>query len=435
MIPRYSPRDVATLFSDIERFDTMLEVELLAAEALSELGVVPTSDARVLRERRPVVDDAFVRAVEEREAVTQHDTAAFVDIVQERVGMPEGAWIHYGLTSSDVVDTATCSIMTRAMDVVLTDARGLRDALAERARESIDLPILGRTHGVHAEPTTYGIKFALFALQMDRDLERARRARESIAVGKLSGAVGTYSNIDPAVEVHVCRALGLSPTPATQVIARDRHAEVLYACASLGTAIEQFALEVRHLARSEVGEVREPFRQGQKGSSAMPHKRNPVLSERLCGLARVLRGYLQTGLEDVALWHERDISHSSVERIIVPDALTLVVYMLRQATNLARGLVLVPERARENLEVTSLGLVFSQSVLLSLIESGHSRDDAYRLVQAASARAAESRTPLREVVSGDPAMNLSPEVLEHAFSVERLLVHRRRILDSLDFAR
>ncbi|NNN03336.1 MAG: adenylosuccinate lyase, partial [Acidimicrobiaceae bacterium] len=382
-----------------------------------------------------VVDDAFVRAVEEREAVTQHDTAAFVDIVQERVGMPEGAWIHYGLTSSDVVDTAMCSMMTRAMDVVLTDARALRDALAERARESIDLPILGRTHGVHAEPTTYGIKFALFALQVDRDLERARRARESIAVGKLSGAVGTYSNIDPAVEAHVCRALGLSPTPATQVIARDRHAEVLYACASLGTAIEQFALEVRHLARSEVGEVREPFRQGQKGSSAMPHKRNPVLSERLCGLARVLRGYLQTGLEDVALWHERDISHSSVERIIVPDALTLVVYMLRQATNLARGLVLVPERARENLEVTSLGLVFSQSVLLALIESGYSRDDAYRLVQAASARAVESRTPLREVVNEDPAMNLSPEVLEHAFSVERLLVHRRRILDSLVFAR
>ncbi len=435
MIPRYSPRDVATLFSDIERFDTMLEVELLAAEALSELGVVPASDAQVLRERRPVVDDAFVRAVEEREAVTQHDTAAFVDIVQERVGMPEGAWIHYGLTSSDVVDTAMCSMMTRAMDVVLTDARALRDALAERARESIDLPILGRTHGVHAEPTTYGIKFALFALQVDRDLERARRARESIAVGKLSGAVGTYSNIDPAVEAHVCRALGLSPTPATQVIARDRHAEVLYACASLGTAIEQFALEVRHLARSEVGEVREPFRQGQKGSSAMPHKRNPVLSERLCGLARVLRGYLQTGLEDVALWHERDISHSSVERIIVPDALTLVVYMLRQATNLARGLVLVPERARENLEVTSLGLVFSQSVLLALIESGYSRDDAYRLVQAASARAVESRTPLREVVNEDPAMNLSPEVLEHAFSVERLLVHRRRILDSLVFAR
>ncbi|MBU6496386.1 MAG: adenylosuccinate lyase [Acidobacteria bacterium] len=434
MIPRYAPRDMAALFSDVQRFDAMLDVEILAAEALAELGVIPSDDARALRERRPVIDDDFVRAVEEREAVTQHDTAAFVDVVQERIGMPEGAWIHYGLTSSDVVDTALCSILTRAMGVVLEDARAFRDALADRARESIDLPIVGRTHGMHAEPTTYGTKFALFALQTDRDLRRAQRARDGIAVGKLSGAVGTYSNIDPSVEDFVCDALGLTPTPATQVIARDRHAEVLYACAALGTAVEQFALEVRHLARSEVGEAREPFRAGQKGSSAMPHKRNPVLSERLCGLARVLRGYLQAGLEDVALWHERDISHSSVERVILPDALTLTVYMVRQATSLARGLVLVPERARENLEATSLGLVFSQSVLLALVDGGHSRDEAYRLVQDAAARAVESKTSLRDVVAGDARMALSADQLESAFSIERVLRHRRRILNSLEFA-
>ena len=328
MIPRYSPKDVAALFSDENRFDTMLEVELLAAEGLAAEGVLPKDEVATLRTRRPVIDAAFVAEVDERELITNHDTAAFVDLVQSKIGMPEGAWIHYGLTSSDVVDTALCHTITRAMDIVITEATALRDALTARAKESVDMPITGRTHGMHAEPTTYGAKFALFALQVQRDIERAKNARTAIAVGKLSGAVGTYSNIDPKVEAYVCEKLGLTPVPATQVIARDRHAEVLYACAALGTSMEQFALEVRHLARTEVGEASEPFAKGQKGSSAMPHKRNPVLSERLCGLARVLRGYLQAGLEDVALWHERDISHSSVERIIMPDALQLTVYML-----------------------------------------------------------------------------------------------------------
>ena len=361
MIPRYSPKDVAALFSDENRFDTMLEVELLAAEGLAAEGVLPKDEVATLRTRRPVIDAAFVAEVDERELITNHDTAAFVDLVQSKIGMPEGAWIHYGLTSSDVVDTALCHTITRAMDIVITEATALRDALTARAKESVDMPITGRTHGMHAEPTTYGAKFALFALQVQRDIERAKNARTSIAVGKLSGAVGTYSNIDPKVEAYVCEKLGLTPVPATQVIARDRHAEVLYACAALGTSMEQFALEVRHLARTEVGEASEPFGKGQKGSSAMPHKRNPVLSERLCGLARVLRGYLQAGLEDVALWHERDISHSSVERIVMPDALQLTVYMLRKATGLESGLVLNPERALENLNVNSLGLVFSHS--------------------------------------------------------------------------
>jgi adenylosuccinate lyase len=431
VIPRYAPKDVAELFSDERRFDTMLEVELLAAEALAELEVLPVAEIKALRERRPVVDAAFVAAVNEREEVTNHDTAAFVDVVQERIGMPEGAWVHYGLTSSDVVDTALCYCLTQAMDIVITEVTNLRDALTRRAVETVDTPLVGRTHGMHAEPTTYGQKFALFALQVNRDLERARNARRAIAVGKLSGAVGTFSNIDPAVETYVCQHLGLEPVPATQVIARDRHAEVLYACAAIGTSIEQFALEVRLLARSEVGEMEEPFAPGQKGSSAMPHKRNPVVAERLVGLARVLRGYLQAGLEDVALWHERDISHSSVERVVLPDALQLTVYMLRKATWLADGAVVHPERALANLTESSLGLVFSQSVLLALIESGMNRDEAYRIVQKASRAAIEQRRNFRDVIESDDEVPLTDAAIARAFDLDRLLTHRRRILESL----
>jgi adenylosuccinate lyase len=431
MIPRYSPRDVAALFSDAHRFDTMLEVEILAAEGLATLGVIPREQVAVLRSRRPVVDADFVRDVDEREAVTNHDTAAFVDVVQTRIGMPEGAWIHYGLTSSDVVDTALCANLTSAADIVIREVTALRDALSVRAAESIDWPITGRTHGMHAEPTTYGAKFALFALQSDRDLQRSRDARTAVAVGKLSGAVGTYSNIDPTVETFVCESLGLKPVPATQVIARDRHAQLLYACAAIGTTIEQIALEVRHLARSEVGEAEEYFAPGQKGSSAMPHKRNPILSERLCGLARVLRGYLVAGLEDVALWHERDISHSSVERVIMPDALGLTVYMLRKATSLVSQLVLHPERALENLEVHSLGLVFSQSVLLALVDSGMARDEAYRIVQSAARESVEQRRNFRDVISSTSSLAISPEALATAFDAQRLLVHRGRFISAL----
>ncbi len=434
MIGRYAPADVAALFSDEARFASMLEVELLAAEAMAELGIAPRGAVERLRERAPIVDAGFVAAVAAREEVTNHDTAAFVDVVQGRVGGPEAAWVHYGLTSSDVVDTALCHTLTRAMDLVLAAVVALRDALGARARETIDLPITGRTHGMHAEPTTYGAKFALFALMAERDRVRALAAREAIAVGKLSGAVGTYSNVDPFVEAYVCERLGLTPTPATQVVARDRHAQVLYACAAIGTTVEQFALEVRHLARSEVGEAEEPFRPGQKGSSAMPHKRNPVAAERLCGLARVLRGYLVAGLEDVALWHERDISHSSVERVVLPDALTLCVYVLRQATRLAEGLVLHPERALATLTGGSHGLVFSQSVLLALVESGMARDDAYRLTQRLARRALEEDRPLREVLADDPEVHLDEARVARAFDLERLLAHRRRFLDALDWA-
>jgi adenylosuccinate lyase len=432
MIPRYAPKDVAALFGDVARFDAMLEVELLAAEALAELGVVPREDAVACRERRPVVDEAFVEAVNDREAITNHDTAAFVDIVQARIGAPEGSWIHYGLTSSDVVDTALCWQLTKAADLLIDDAEAFVAVLVRRAHELIDVPVLGRTHGMHAEPTTYGAKMSLFALAANRDLDRLTRARDIIAVGKLSGAVGTYSNIDPFVEDFVCAKLGLSPVPATQVIARDRHAELLWACTAAAATIEHLATEIRHMARSELGEVEEAFAPGQKGSSAMPHKRNPILSERLCGMARVMRGYLSAGIEDVALWHERDISHSSVERIVMPDALMLTAYMLRKATGLVDGLVINADRAKYNLEVGSLGLVYSQSVLLRMIDEGLTRDEAYRIVQRAARQSVEEGRGFREILMEDSEMSLTPESLDEAFSLDRVLQHRRRYLEALE---
>ncbi len=432
MIPRYSPKDMSALFSDEARFGAMLEVELLAAEALSQLGIVPVADAAACRERAPHIDAAFVADVDAREAITNHDTAAFVDIVQDRIGAPEGAWIHYGLTSSDVVDTALCWQLSKAADLLIEASTELVAVLVRRARELIDVPVVGRTHGMHAEPTTFGAKMALFALAADRDRERLVRARAAISVGKLSGAVGTYSNIDPSVEDFVCGSLGLAPVPATQVIARDRHAELLWAIAATGATIEHLATEVRHMARSEVGEVEEAFAPGQKGSSAMPHKRNPILSERLCGLARVLRGYLGAGLEDVALWHERDISHSSVERVVLPDACMLALYVLRKATGLVDGLVINEERALRNLNEGSLGLVYSQSVLLTLIDHGMTRDDAYRIVQRAARSAVESREQFRGIVEADPEVTLSTEELDRAFDLDRMLTHRHRYLTALE---
>jgi adenylosuccinate lyase len=431
VIPRYSPPDMAALFSDRARMAMWLEVELLAVEGQAALGVVPAADAAACRARAPEVDDAFVAAVAEREAVTDHDVAAFVDVVHERIGGPEAAWVHYGLTSSDVVDTALCATLVAAADLLLAASAELVAALSARAVELAEVPVTGRTHGMHAEPTTFGAKFALWALQAGRDHERLAAARRAVAVGKLSGAVGTYSNVDPAVEAHVCRALGLEPVPATQVIARDRHAEYLWACAAVGATVETIATEVRHLARSEVGEVEEPFGAGQKGSSAMPHKRNPVLSERLSGLARVLRGYLGAGLEDVALWHERDISHSSVERVVLPDASLLTCYVLRKATGLVSGLVVHPDRALRNLTEGSYGLVFSQSVLLALVRAGLTRDEAYRIVQRDAREAATERRPLREVLAADPEVTLDDGQLDEAFDLGRALRHARRFVDAL----
>jgi adenylosuccinate lyase len=432
VIPRYAPADAATLFSDEARLGRWLEVELLTVEALAKAGVAPQSAAAAVRARAPKVDEGFVEAVAERERATDHDVAAFVDVVQERIGQPEGAWIHFGLTSSDVVDTAQCVALTQAADLLIEAADGLIAALSARARELRAVPVAGRTHGMQAEPTTFGAKFALWALQADRDRQRLVSARRRVAVGKLSGAVGTYSNIEPEIETYVCRALGLEPVPATQVIARDRHAEYLYACTAAGSTVELIATEIRHLARTEVGEVEEPFGAEQKGSSAMPHKRNPILSERLCGLARVLRGYLVAGLEDVALWHERDISHSSVERVVLPDATALTLYLLRKATGLVSGLVVHADRALDNLTNRSLGLVFSQSVLLALVAAGSTRDEAYRIVQRDARAAWESNRPLRQMLADDDEVTLTEAQLDAAFDLEHLLRHAGLVVAALD---
>ena len=430
MIPRYSLPAMAELFTDAAKLSNWLDIEILAVEAWARLGVIPGEDAVAIRQRAPVVDAAFVDAVAERETVTDHDVAAFVDVVQDRIGGDAGKWVHYGLTSSDVVDTALCLSLTQASDLLITASGQLVEALRDRALEHRDTAMVGRTHGIHAEPTTFGRKLALWALQADRDRQRLVAARRAVAVGKLSGAVGTYSNIDPAVEEQVCWPLGLTPIPATQVVSRDRHAEFLWACASVGASVEMMATEIRHLQRTEVREVEEAFRVGQKGSSSMPHKRNPIKSEQLSGLARVLRGYLGAGLEDVALWHERDISHSSVERVILPDASLLAYYLLVRMTALIRGLVIFPDRMLANLD-RSYGLVFSQPVLLALVGSGLSRDAAYRIVQRDALAAWHDERPFREVLEADPEVTLGKVALDEAFDLRRSLRHADLVFEEL----
>jgi adenylosuccinate lyase len=431
MIPRYARPEMADIFTEESKLAAWLEVELLAIEGWAELGVIPTADSAAVRQGAPVVDGELVKAVADRELITDHDVAAFVDVVQDRIGGSAAKWVHYGLTSSDVVDTAWSVLLTRASDLLIAASGRLIEALRRRALEFRDTPMVGRTHGIHAEPTTFGAKLALWALQADRDRQRLLSARRAVSVGKLSGAVGTYSNIDPAVETFVCEALGLDPVPATQVIARDRHAEYLFACASVGSTVEMMATEVRHLQRTEVGEAFEPFRSGQKGSSAMPHKRNPIKSEQLSGLARVLRGYLSTGLQDVALWHERDISHSSVERVILPDASQLAYYVLDRMAVLVEGLVVSPARMLANFDL-SFGLVFSQPVLLALVASGLSRDSAYRIVQRDAMAAWESARPFRSVLEEDAEVTLDKTALDEAFDLRRSLRHTDRVFVALD---
>ena len=430
MIPRYSRPEMAALFTDAAKFGAWLEVEILACEGWATLGVVPAADAAAIRERAGF----DVGEILEREKVTDHDVAAFVDVVQERVGGSAGIWVHYGLTSSDVVDTAQAWNLVQAVDLLAAAAATLEAVLVARAREFRNTAMVGRTHGIHAEPTTFGTKLALWALQVRRDRERIARARHAIAVGKLSGAVGTYSNIDPRVESFVCERLGLTPVPSTQVLARDRHAEMLYACTSVGATVELIALEIRHLQRTEVREAEEAFATGkQKGSSAMPHKRNPIKSEQLCGLARILRGNLVAGFENVALWHERDISHSSVERVILADSLILAHYMLFQAHRLIDGLVVYPERMLENLDA-SYGLVFSQPVLLALVEAGRTRDEAYRIVQRNAMQSWETRRRFRDLLEADPEVTatLKSEQLDRCFDLDRALANIGRTFDALD---
>jgi adenylosuccinate lyase len=432
MIPRYSYPEMAKRFTDEHRMSTWLEIELAALDGWVKAGVISPDIAREARERMPLVDSEFVARVNEREAVTDHDVAAFVDIVQQDIGGQAGSWVHYGLTSSDVVDTALASVLADASNLMLDAITELIEALRELAIAHRDTPCVGRTHGVHAEPTTFGAKVAIWCLQIDRDRQRMLHAMNNIAVGKLSGAVGTYSNIDPIVEQYVCQSMALRPVPSTQVLARDRHAELVYACTSLGTGIEQIALEIRHLQRTEVREAFEPFRAGQKGSSAMPHKRNPILCERLCGLARILRGNLTATLENVALWHERDISHSSVERMILPDTLGLAYYMTLKATGLVSKLDVRPDRMITNLE-SSFGLVFSQPVLLSLVAAGLTRDEAYKIVQRNAMRSWDEQQSFRALLDADPdvAGRVPASSLDEAFDLKRSLRHAAAAVDSL----
>jgi adenylosuccinate lyase len=431
MIERYSTEQMTAIWSDLSKIGRWLEVELLATESHAHLGLVPTADAEHCRIHAPEVNQELWEEILAREEITNHDVAAFVDVVQQRIGGAPAAWIHYGLTSTDVVDTALCWALRDACDTLIESAGALLTQLVAMAQTHRDTPMIGRTHGIHAEPTTFGAKVALWAMQVERDRQRLIAAREAVAVMKLSGAVGTYSNIDPAVEAEVAAALGLRPVPATQVIARDRHAEFLWACASVGNTCEMIAVELRHLQRTEVSEVQEGFRPGQKGSSAMPHKRNPISAETISGLSRILRSNLQAGMQDVALWHERDISHSSVERVILPDSAQLAHYLLGRTRRLLESLVINTERMLENLW-SSFGLVFSQSVLLALVGAGLSRDDAYRIVQSAAATAWEQGHNFREILERDPALDaLGAEALEEAFDLSRALRHAGKAVDEL----
>lgn len=430
MINRYSTPETDELFSERAKMARWLEIELCVVEALADAGVVPKQAASACRKNAPVIDDAFVQQVQAREEITQHDVAAFVDVVQDAIGAPHGTWIHYGLTSTDVVDTALCWAMRDAFYIIERELTEVVYLLIKSSSQYQNTPMIGRTHGVHAEPTTFGAKVALFGLQLARDRDRMLRAAQSIAVCKLSGAVGTYSNISPQVEEAVAQRLRLKAVPATQVIARDRHAEYLYACASIGTTLESIAVELRHLQRTEVNEVREGFADGQKGSSAMPHKRNPISSETITGLSRVLRGNAQVALQNVPLWHERDISHSSAERIVIPDSVSLVVYMLRRMAKVVMYLEVDENQMLKNLNALH-GVVFSQSVLLAMVESGMERDGAYRIVQSAARTALETSTHLRVVLEKDPSVKLTADQLDEIFNLERVLQHSDRAYQEL----
>jgi adenylosuccinate lyase len=402
VIARYSRPAMTAVWSDAGKLRRWLDVELAALKAWAEIGVVPPDAAREIVERAVVPTP---ERVAELEARLHHDTAAFVDAVAEQLG-PVGRWFHYGLTSSDVVDTALALQIQDAGRLILEGVERALAAVVARAEEHRATLCIGRTHGVHAEPMTFGLKLAVWAFELDRARQRLSRALEGLRVGKLSGAVGQYAAIDPEVERLACERLGLEPSPAsTQILQRDRHAELLAAFAITAGSLDKFALEIRHLARTEVREVEEPFAKGQKGSSAMPHKRNPVVAERICGLARVVRAAAVIGLENQALWHERDISHSSAERVAIPDAFLALDYMLDKFAWLVEGLVVRPERMRRNLDA-SYGLYFSQRLLLALVDSGLERDEAYRLVPRHAMRAWEEEQDFRELVRRDPEIRV-----------------------------
>ncbi len=420
MIERYTYPEMKQLWEAENRYRKWLDIEILACEGWASIGRVPAEAVEVIREKARF-DLARIREIE---AIVDHDVIAFLTNVSESVGA-EARYIHMGMTSYDVVDTALSLLLRDAADIIIRDLRKVIDILADRAREYKNTPMIGRTHGVHAEPITFGLKLAVWVAEMRRNLARMQRAREVVSVGRLSGAVGTYANMDPRVEEYVCSKLGLEPAKAsTQVLSRDRHAEYVTALAIIAGSLEKFATEIRGLQRTEVFEVQEPFRPGQKGSSAMPHKRNPIVSERITGLARVMRGYATAAMENVPLWHERDISNSSVERIVLPDATTLTDYMLRKFADVMEGLVVRKDRMQANLEMTG-GLIFSEAVMLALVNRGLGREHAYALVQRNAARTWDEGLSFKDLISGDAEITavLKPADIEACFDLSRHLAH------------
>jgi adenylosuccinate lyase len=420
MIPRYTHPEMGRIWSDQRRYETWLLVETAAADAMAAAGIVPSEAARDIRER----GGFDIARIEEIEETTQHDVIAFTTAVAEKVG-PSGRWLHFGLTSSDVIDTAQAIQMREACDLILKDLDALSAAIRDRAFEHRRTPMIGRTHGVHAEPMTFGLKLALWYAETARDIARVHRAREVIRVGKLSGAVGTFAHLPPDIESEVCRRLDLEPAPvASQVIQRDRHAELLFALAVTAASLEKFALEIRGLQKTEIGEVEEPFASGQKGSSAMPHKRNPIGCEQIVGLARLLRANAHAALENIALWHERDISHSSVERVILPDSFIALDHMLRRFTRIVKGMVVHADRMKANLE-RSRGVVFSGSVLLELARQGVSREQAYEWVQRNAMRSFDERADFKALLIADPdvARVLPAAAIERTFDLDDQLKH------------
>jgi len=426
VIARYTRPEMGAIWSDQRKYETWLAVELAATDALAAAGVVPLDDARALRERA-----AFdIARIDDIEQTTQHDVIAFTTAVAENAG-PPARWLHFGLTSSDVLDTALALQMRQACDLILQDVEALAAAIGRRAEEHRRTPMIGRTHGVHAEPMTFGVKLALWYAEVQRGRARIVRARETVSVGKLSGAVGMFAHLDPSIELAVCRRLGLTPAPvASQVVQRDRHAELLSALAILAASLEKFALEIRGLQKTEIGEVEEPFGRGQKGSSAMPHKRNPIGCEQIVGLARVLRANAGAAFENVALWHERDISHSSVERIILPDSFIALDHMLRRFTRIVEGMVVNRDRMLENLR-RSRGVVFSGTVLLELARRGVSREQAYEWVQRNAMRSFAEQQDFKALLLADSDVSrvLPRETIDEVFDLDAQLRHADTIVD------
>ncbi|MBS1819562.1 MAG: adenylosuccinate lyase [Acidobacteria bacterium] len=420
MIQRYTHPEMGRIWSEQRKYETWLLVESAAADAMAAAGIVPPEAARDIRER-----GAFdIARIEEIEQVTQHDVIAFTTAVAEKVG-DSARWMHFGMTSSDVIDTAQALQMREACDLILKDLAQLSDAIRDRAFEHRMTPMIGRTHGVHAEPMTLGLKLALWFAEVQRDIERVGRARAVVSVGKLSGAVGTFAHLPPSIEADVCAKLGLAPAPvASQVVQRDRHAELLAALAITAASLEKFALEIRGLQKTEIGEIEEPFAKGQKGSSAMPHKRNPIGCEQIVGMARLIRGNCHAAFENIALWHERDISHSSVERVILPDSFIALDHMLRRMTRIVRGMVVYPDRMRENLE-RSRGVVFSGTVLLELAKKGISREQAYEWVQRNAMRSFHEQRDFKQLLLADADVRrvLSTAEIELAFDLQEQFRH------------